>query len=133
MKKHHEAVAHESPKKVNVKHSEAKKPAAIKSEKAKKTVEVKKLVPLKSGIVNLMATHVDNSTNMTKSDTVQERMRMTFRDYFMYALSGKTSDPSRAGQCSIQCFSLPTFCCASINSLDASTGLTSFDNLCMNK
>jgi len=110
-----------------------KKPAANKSEKAKKTVEVKKLVPLKSGIVNLMATHVDNSTNMTKSDTVQERMRMTFRDYFMYALSGKTSDPSRAGQCSIQCFSLPTFCCASINSLDASTGLTSFDNLCMNK
>ena len=133
MKKYHEAVAHESPKKVIVKHSEAKKPAAKKSEKAKKTVEVKKLVPLKSGIVNLMATHVDNSTNMTKSDTVQERMRMTFRDYFMYALSGKTSDPSRAGQCSIQCFSLPTFCCASINSLDASTGLTSFDNLCMNK
>ena len=133
MKKHHVAVAHESPKKVNVKHSEAKKPSAKKSEKAKKTVEVKKLVPLKSGIVNLMATHVDNSTNMTKSDTVQERMRMTFRDYFMYALSGKTSDPSRAGQCSIQCFSLPTFCCASINSLDASTGLTSFDNLCMNK
>ncbi len=110
MKKHHEAVAHESPKKVNVKHSEAKKPAANKSEKAKKTVEVKKLVPLKSGIVNLMETHVDNSTNMTNSDTVQERMRMTFRDYFMYALSGKKSDPSRADQCSIQCFSLPTFC-----------------------
>jgi hypothetical protein len=99
----------------------------------KKPVEAKKLVPLKSGIVNLMATSVDSSTNMTKADVSQEKMRMTFRDYFMYAVSGKSSDPSQAGQCSIQCFSLPTFCCASISSLDASTGLTSFDNLCMNK
>jgi len=80
-----------------------------------------------------MATSVDNSTNMTSGDVVQEKMRMTFRDYFMYAVSGKTSDPAKAGQCSLQCFSLPTFCCANINSLDASTGLSSYDNLCMNK
>ena len=68
----------------------------------KKPVEAKKLVPLKSGIVNLMATSVDSSTNMTKADVSQEKMRMTFRDYFMYAVSGKSSDPSQAGQCSIQ-------------------------------
>jgi len=40
-----------------------------------------------------------NSTNMTQSDVLQEKMRMTFRDYFMYAVSGKTGDPAKAGQC----------------------------------
>ena len=115
------AVAPQTPKKVTVKQTHVKKPLAKKSKEAKKPVEVKKLVPLKSSIVNLMATSVasSNSTNMTQSDVVQEKMRMTFRDYFMYAISGKTSDPVQAGQCSIQCFSLPTFCCASISSLDA--------------
>jgi len=98
-----------------------------------KKVQAKKPVALKSGIINLMATSLDNSTSMTKTDLIAEKMRMTFRDYFMYAISGKTSDPVQAGQCSIQCLSLPTYCCVNINSLDKSTGLSSFDNLCMNK
>jgi len=37
-----------------------------------------------------------NSTNMTQSDVLQEKMRMTFRDYFMYAVSGKKGDPTKA-------------------------------------
>jgi len=41
-----------------------------------------------------MATSISNSTNMTSSDVAQEKMRMNFRDYFMYAVSGKTSDPA---------------------------------------
>jgi hypothetical protein len=67
-----------------------------KTKQAKKPVETKKLVPIRSGIVNLMSKSVEtsNSTNMTKADLVEEKMRMTFRDYFMYAVSGKTSDPS---------------------------------------
>lgn len=44
-----------------------------------------------------MATTVANSSNMTQADVAQEKMRMTFRDYFMYAVSGKTSDPAQAG------------------------------------
>ena len=131
VKKAHVAVTYEASKKNKTKPAEVKKPLTKKSHVAKKPIEAKKLVPLKSSIVNLMAT--STSTNTTSSDVVQEKMRMTFRDYFMYAVSGKTSDPAEAGQCSIQCFSLPTFCCASISSLDASTGLTSYDNLCMNK
>jgi hypothetical protein len=86
-----------------VKQTHVKKPLTKKSHKAEKPVEVKKLVPLKSGIVNLMATSVasSNTTNMTQTEVVQEKMRMTFRDYFMYAVSGKTGDPAQAGQCSI--------------------------------
>jgi len=65
-------------------------------------------------------------------DNQQLKMRANFRDYFFYAITGVSTDPSSEGKCASECFQSADHCCASVIARDPDTGLTMTDTLCMN-
>lgn len=60
-------------------------------------------------------------------------MRMNFRDYFLYSISGKTGDPIKEGTCNPDCLTRTDLCCVNVTAKDLKTGLIVIDKLCMIK
>ena len=68
------------------------------------------------------------STNILR----EEKMRVNFRDFFIYAIKGSQSDPIQAGVCSSSCLD-EINCCAKIFGSQINSNFTANDNLCMRK
>ncbi len=62
----------------------------------------------------------------------EEKMRVNFRDFFIYAIKGSQSDPFQAGVCPSSCLD-ETNCCAKIFATQINSNFTANDNLCMRK
>ncbi len=62
----------------------------------------------------------------------QEKMRITFRDYFTYAIKSPKSDPIQPGVCSSSCLD-QSYCCASVVATEINSNFIANDNLCMLK
>jgi len=71
-----------------------------------------------------------DETQNSSSSLKQERIRMNFRDFFIYAIKGTTSDPIQPGVCTSSCID-SSHCCASIVATDTKTSKTTMDNVCM--
>ena len=68
------------------------------------------------------------SANMVK----EEKMRINFRDFFIYEIKGSQSDPVRPGVCSSSS-SYESNCCASIVAIAINFNFTAKDYLCLSK